>query len=118
MLKAAPAVGLDGALTPSWGAPEARHTSVMGVAVALAPADGRPYMSSRVRSTLKWLIVSPYEPGTTMGPAKSVVIRFDWLESSSSKVRMNRLLCVWAHWTYGSRLSLSHVSAVAMLPSC
>ena len=28
-----------------------RHTSVIGAALALAPACGRPYMSSTVRST-------------------------------------------------------------------
>src|SRR3954451_16020970 len=100
MLNGAAAGATGGGPTINWGAPVGCHTSVMGGAVALAPGGGRPYMSSMVRSTLKWLILSLYEPGTTMGPTKSVGIWFDWLESSSSKVRMSRLLCVWAHWTY------------------
>src|SRR4051795_170042 len=118
MLNGVPAVAPAGAPTTNRVAPEGCHTSVMGVAVAPAPAGGRPYMSSMVRSTLKWSILSLYEPGTTTGPTKSVGIWFDWLESSSSKVRMSRLLCVWAHWTYELRLSFSHASLAATLPSC
>ena len=58
-------------------------------------------MSSMVRRTLKWLSASLYTPGTTPWPAMSVGIGY-WLPplllSSSSKVKMSKLLWVFAHW--------------------
>jgi hypothetical protein len=74
------------------------QTSEMGVALAAPPTVVRPYKSSSVRSTLKWLIVSVNCPCFTIGPTKIVGI---WLLaelSSSSQVTIKRLLWVWANW--------------------
>lgn len=74
------------------------HTSDMAVALAALPTCVNPYRSSRVRRTLKWLMVSLNWPCFTIGPIKMVGI---WLLaelSSSSQVRMKRLLWAWANW--------------------
>lgn len=68
------------------------QTSVIGEALALCPACDKPYRSSKVRSTLKWLTVSPNWPCLTGIPKKRVGI---WLLaelSSSSQVTIKRLL--------------------------
>lgn len=73
------------------------HTSAIAVALAALPACVRPYRSSSVRNTLKWLIVSVNWPCFTIGPTKIVGI---WLLaelSSSSQVTIKRLLCVCAN---------------------
>src|SRR5258708_5864037 len=44
------------------------HTSEIVVAVAAPPTFVRPYMSSRVRRILKWLMVSVNCPCFTIGP--------------------------------------------------
>lgn len=50
------------------------HTSEIVVAVAAEPTRVRPYRSSMVRSTLKWLMVSANCPCFTMGPTKMVAM--------------------------------------------
>jgi hypothetical protein len=50
------------------------HTSEIVVAVAALPACVRPYKSSSVRKTLKWLMVSVNCPCFTIGPTKIVAI--------------------------------------------
>src|SRR5947199_141252 len=65
-----------------------RQMSVIGATLALWPAYATPYISSIVRSKLKWLMVSPYWPGLTMGPRKSVATRLFPDPSSSSQVTM------------------------------
>ena len=50
------------------------HTSEIVVAVAAEPARVRPYKSSMVRRTLKWLMVSANCPCFTIGPTKMVGI--------------------------------------------
>jgi len=74
------------------------HTSEIGVAVAALPTCVKPYKSSSVRRTLKWLIVSVNWPCFTIGPTKIVGIWLPLALSSSSQVTMSRLLCVWANW--------------------
>lgn len=58
----------------------------------------RPYRSSIVRNTLKWLMVSLNWPVFTIGPTKIVGIWLLLELSSSSQVTMRRLLWVWANW--------------------
>src|SRR5579859_913011 len=73
------------------------HTSEMGVAEAALPTWVRPYRSSSVRSTLKWLMVSLNCPCLTIGPTKIVAIWLLLELSSSSQVTMSRLLWVLAN---------------------
>jgi len=73
------------------------HTSEIGVAVAALPTWVRPYRSSSVRRTLKWLMVSVNWPCFTIGPTKIVATWLPLALSSSSQVTMSRLLCVWAN---------------------
>jgi hypothetical protein len=68
------------------------HTSEMAVAVAALPACVRPYKSSSVRKTLKWLMVSVNCPCFTIGPTKIVGIWLPLALSSSSQVTISRLL--------------------------
>ena len=70
------------------------HTSEMEVAVAAPPTRVKPYKSSTVRSTLKWLMVSANCPCFTMGPTKMVATLLPLALSSSSKVTISRLLWV------------------------
>ena len=70
------------------------HTSEIGVAVAALPTRVKPYKSSTVRSTLKWLMVSANCPCFTIGPTKMVAILLPLALSSSSKVTISRLLWV------------------------
>ena len=70
------------------------HTSEMVVAVAALPTRVKPYRSSSVRNTLKWLIVSVNCPCFTIGPTKMVAIWLPLALSSSSQVTMSRLLWV------------------------
>ena len=70
------------------------HTSDMGVAVAAPPMCVKPYKSSTVRRTLKWLMVSANCPCFTIGPTKMVAIWLPLALSSSSQVTINRLLWV------------------------
>src|SRR5215469_13937233 len=88
---------LDGDAVTAKSATACCHTSEIGVAVAALPACVRPYMSSSVRNTLKWLMVSLNCPCFTIGPTKMVGI---WLLaelSSSSQVTINKLLCACAN---------------------
>lgn len=68
------------------------HTSEIVVAVAAAPTRVRPYRSSIVRRTLKWLIISANCPCFTIGPTKMVAIWFPLALSSSSQVTISKLL--------------------------
>ncbi len=70
------------------------HTSEIGVAVAALPTRVKPYKSSTVRRTLKWLMVSANCPCFTIGPTKMVAILLPLALSSSSKVMISRLLWV------------------------
>src|SRR5262252_3054981 len=58
------------------------------------------------------------EPTFTPEPTMIVGIWLDMLLSSSSHVTISRLLCVFAHWAYGSMLFFSHVSPWPIVPSC
>ncbi len=70
------------------------QTSEIAVAVAARPTWVRPYRSSSVRRTLKWLMVSLNWPCFTIGPTKMVGIWLLLELSSSSQVMMRRLLWV------------------------
>ena len=70
-------------------------------AVAVLPSGDRPYMSSIVRRTLKWLIVVASVPGTnSRGSPLTIVVTPAaklWARSPSSPVTISRLLCALAH---------------------
>ena len=68
------------------------HTSEIAVAEDALPAWVSPYRSSRVRKTLKWLMVSVNCPCFTIGPMKIVGIWLLLELSSSSQVTIRRLL--------------------------
>src|SRR6266536_6001762 len=57
-------------------------------------------------------------PVSTPWPTNTVGIWLPPEESSSSKVRMNRLWCVFAHCTYPSRWERAQVSPVDTEQSC
>src|SRR5258708_7569698 len=64
-----------------------------------------------------------YRPGLTIGPTNIVAIWFLLESSSSSQVKIRRLLFDCAHRTYESNFSLSHLSPCAIAsrgvgPSC
>src|SRR3989442_1201027 len=72
LLETAVAVRLLGAAGGE-GPPEEVQTSVIGAA-----ACGSPYIAWIVPSTLRWVILSPYCPGFTIGPTKIVGIWLFW----------------------------------------
>ena len=73
--------------------------SSKGSELAARPLCRSPYRALIVRRTLKCVIGLVTRRGRTIGPTKSVAIRFPSRPLSLSHVRMSKLLCDLVHST-------------------